>query len=98
MKKRTVRALFALITLSIVLLGSYSFGEEQYYVFNLGKHSIHGNEIEFSFPSPPPTETLYLFNYQWEQKELYKKARLVVKLYDKSKKLLSAGESIWRNM
>ena len=76
----------------------FEFGGEQYYVFSLGKHSIDGNEIEFTFPSPPPTKTLYLFNYQWKQKELYEKARLVVNLYDKSKKLISAGESIWANM
>jgi hypothetical protein len=98
MNKNTIEALFAFVVLSLILFGSYSFGEQQYHVFSLGKHSIDGNEIEFTFPSPPPTKTLYLFNYQWKQKELYKKARLVVNLYDKSKNLISAGESIWKNM
>lgn len=89
--------LFAFLFMCI-LFGQNAFGGHQYHDFRLGKHSIEGNEIEFTFPSPPPTKTLYMFNYHWKPKELFKKARLVVILYDKNKKMIAAGESIWINM
>ncbi|GBE00702.1 hypothetical protein BMS3Bbin06_00746 [bacterium BMS3Bbin06] len=98
MNRVSIRAVFYIVVLSIVLSVSYSYSGQRYYPFSLGKHSIEGNQIEFSFPSPPPTKTLYLFNYRWKQKEPYKKARLVVNLYDKARKLIAAGESIWVKM
>ncbi len=99
MNRAGIRAVvYIVVVLSIILSASYSYSGQRYYAFSLGKHSIEGNDIEFTFPSPPPTKTLYLFNYQWKQKETYKKARLVVNLYDKGRKLIAAGESIWVKM
>ncbi len=98
MNRENFRVVFFIIVFISVISAAYGHGGERYHAFSLGKHSIDGNELEFTFPSPPPTKTLYLFNYKWKQKEPYKKARLVVKLYDKDKKLIAAGESIWINM
>ena len=98
MNKNTIRAAFAFMALSVILFGSYSFSGQQYHEFRLGKHSIDGNEIEFTFPMPPPSKSFYLFSYQWKLKKPYKRARLVIKLYGRNKNLVAAGESIWTSM
>ena len=75
-----------------------SFGGQKYHDFRLGKHVIDGNEIEFTFPMPPPSATFYLFSSQWQLKRHRERARLVVNLYDKYKDLIGAGESMWVNV
>lgn len=98
MIKNTIRTVSVVAAFCFILFTSYSFSEQQYHPFSLGKHMINGNEIEFTFPMPPPSKTFYLFSYQWKLKKPCKRARLVVNLYNKNKNLIGAGETIWANM
>ncbi len=98
--KNSIRTVLVLVVaaLSIILLAAYGFSGQQYHKFVLGKHIIDGNEITFTFPMPPPSKTFYLFSNQWKLDKPFKRARLVVNLYNKNKDLVGAGESMWANM
>ena len=96
--KSLVSLLCLTVALALAPRNVHTMNQHQYYPFSLGKHVVHGNQVEFTFPSPPPASTLYLFTYRWKSDKSYKKARLVVNLYDKSKALIGAGESVWKNM
>ena len=94
---RMVKSLFIVSVLSFIMFVSSGFCAQKYYAFKLGKHVIEGNEIEFSFPMPPPSKAFYLFSSQWKLKNACKRARLVVNVYDKNRHLIGAGESMWAN-
>ena len=98
MTKNTIKTVFVVAALSILMFASYSFSGQEYHEFVPGKHVIDGNEIEFTFPMPPPSKTFYLFSNQWKLNNPRKRARLVVNLYNETKDLIGAGESMWANM
>ena len=90
MTKITGKMVLIITIWSIMMIAPDSFGGQKYHDFRLGKHVIDGNEIEFTFPMPPPSATFYLFSSQWQLKRHRERARLVVKLYDISTKISSA--------
>lgn len=98
MIKRIGKTVFIITILSVIMFASDGFGGQNYREFTLGKHVIDGNEIEFTFPMPPPSSTFYLFSGQWQLKSHWERARLVVNLYGKNKVLIGAGESMWVNV
>ncbi len=98
MIKNTIKTVFFVAAFCIILFTSYSFSGQLYHAFKLGKHMINGNEIEFTFPMPPPSKTFYLFSNHWKLKKSCKRARLVVNLYNKNKDIIGAGETMWANM
>ena len=59
MIKNTIKTVFFVAAFCIILFTSYSFSGQLYHAFKLGKHMINGNEIEFTFPMPPPSKTLF---------------------------------------
>ena len=95
--KNMIRPVCLVVAFCVILFASYSFSGQQYQTFTLGKHMVNGNEIEFTFPMPPPSKTFYLFSNQWKLDKPFKRARLVVNLYNKNKDLVGAGESMWAN-
>lgn len=98
MTQKAIKTVFVVATLSILLLPTYPFGGQAYHEFAIGTHGIDGNKIEFTFPMPPPSKIFYLFTHQWKLNSPCKRARLVVNLYNKTKDLIGAGESMWANM
>ncbi len=98
MTKNGVKTVFVVAALSILILAIDSFSGQEYHEFALGTHAIDGNKIAFTFPMPPPGKTFYLFSNQWKLNYPCKRARLEVNLYNKTKDLIGAGESMWTNM
>jgi hypothetical protein len=98
MTKNVIITVFVVAALSILMLSTYTFSGQEYHEFVLGTHVVDGNKITFTFPMPPPSKTFYLFSNQWKLNTPCKRARLVVNLYNKTKDLIGAGESMWANM
>ena len=61
--------------------------------FKLGHHKIEDDSIEFAFPER--INTLYLFNIKDWSGPRGDKSRLVVKIYDKNRELISTGKSVY---